>query len=69
MIAATTSTTSVSELRRLWIGTEEVATEGRSIVQCLDSMRSDNWELESATVNLHLYGALCIYNFKRRLPA
>lgn len=71
MIAATESTPTGSSRRlsRLWIGNAEVPTEGRSLTQCLEEIRRQNWELVSASVNPHQHGALCMYQFQRKLLA
>jgi hypothetical protein len=51
----------------LWIGQEEIAIEERSIMQCLEEMRQQGWELIKSRATADPHGILCTYDFQRPL--
>lgn len=57
----------LSSLKSLWIGKEEVAVEGHSLVYYLDDMKQQGWSVSSASVTPSPKGTLCTYEYKRPL--
>jgi hypothetical protein len=69
MIVATTFSRggAPAQFSKLWIGQEETAIEERSIMQCLEEMRQQGWELMKSRATADPRGVLCEYDFQRPL--
>jgi hypothetical protein len=52
-------------LKGLWIGEDQVPTQGRTLKQCLDDMQHGGWVLTSASAYLDQKGIVCKYKYAR----
>lgn len=52
-------------LKGMWIGEDQVPTQGRTLKQCLDDMQHKGWELTSASARPDQTSIVCSYKYAR----